>query len=292
MADYQSIYSGEQVDEGISRALTLTRLDGTTMPASGDYIVMAKLENGAYTYAPQLWSTLPAVSATSGSANFFTINNYACSISGNTANFVIDAGRVPYSTTVGDDDTSISQSIYKKISDINSLLNTLNANYVAHTTTCNSNGLEDFTDDNTHFYHISGTAIKRWNSVSTSLTSHITATVSVNDTSRSIHLTADQISILDNSKTHLNDISNATYAYHLKGATERAMLDKWMGDSSVTGSIASLQTQVNSRLKEAFKVSETAPTEHNILWIDSANKVLKYYDENTAAWATVPVAYS
>lgn len=60
MADYQSGYTGSIIDEAVSRALTLTRLDGTVIENGNEtYVVVASGNNNNYSYRPVKFSQMP-----------------------------------------------------------------------------------------------------------------------------------------------------------------------------------------------------------------------------------------
>lgn len=282
MADYKSQYSGEEIDNAVSRALTLTQLDGTVISdRNASYIVLATVSDDGYQYKPFLWKNLPIQSDETATNKLITINEYGTDGS-NVMNYTINAGRVPFAETVSDDSTKRSNSVYSKIINLETLANATDTALTAHKQ-LNASASKTTTDDDNTFYHISGTLIKRWNDANTNLGEHTA--------NSAIHLTTTQAEIINKAKTHYDDIINSSFTYHLKSG-ERATLNKWMGDSNSSDSILYLQTQLKSCLTASFQVSETAPTNKNILWIDSANKVLKYYSDESSAWVIVPVAYS
>ena len=60
MADYQSGYAGSIIDEAISRALTLTKLDGTVLEDGNEtYVVVASGNGNNYSYHPLKFSQMP-----------------------------------------------------------------------------------------------------------------------------------------------------------------------------------------------------------------------------------------
>ena len=60
MADYQSSYTGSVIDEAISRALTLTKLDGTVLENGNEtYVVVASKKDGNFSYHPLKFSQMP-----------------------------------------------------------------------------------------------------------------------------------------------------------------------------------------------------------------------------------------
>lgn len=60
MADYQSSYAGSVIDEAVSRALTLTKLDGTVLENENEtYVVVASKKNGNFSYHPLKFSQMP-----------------------------------------------------------------------------------------------------------------------------------------------------------------------------------------------------------------------------------------
>lgn len=60
MADYQSSYIGPIIDEAVSRALTLTKLDGTVLENSNEtYVVVASKKDGNFSYHPLKFSQMP-----------------------------------------------------------------------------------------------------------------------------------------------------------------------------------------------------------------------------------------
>lgn len=281
MADYKSQYSGEEIDNAISRALTLTQLDGTVITdQDASYIVLATVSENGYQYRPFLWKNLPIQSNETATNKLITINEYGTDGS-NIMNYTINAGRVPFAETVSDDSTKRSNSVYSKIISLETLAKATDTALTAHKQ-LNASASKTTTDDDNTFYHISGTLIKRWNDANTNLGTHTS--------NSAIHLTTAQTEIINKAKMHYDDL-DANFTYHLKSG-ERTTLNNWMGDSSNTNSILYLQTQLKSCLTASFQVSETAPTNKNILWIDSANKVLKYYSDESSAWVIVPVAYS
>lgn len=277
MADYKSIYSGEEIDTAVGRALTLTQLDGTVISdKDASYIVMATVKDGAYQYTPKQWNNLP----TQVPNKTLTINNYGADSS--TTNYILDAGRIPFAETISDEAEKRQNSVYNRIIQLEKLANATDVSLKNHTTLTASTSTPIADNDST-YYHISGTLIKRWNTTKTDLADHINNT--------DYHLTPIRAQDIANAKTHYNDVNDSVFKYHLK-AGERDTLNKWMSDSSNVDSILYLQTQLKKCLTASFQVSVTAPTNKNILWIDSENKALKYYSDVANDWVTVPVAYS
>ena len=277
MADYKSIYSGEEIDTAVGRALTLTQLDGTVISdENASYIVMATVKDGAYQYTPKQWNNLP----TQVPNKTLTINNYGADSS--TTNYILDAGRIPFAETISDEAEKRKNSVYNRIIQLEKLANDTDVSLKNHITLTASTSTP-IADNDPTYYHISGTLIKRWNTTNTDLTNHINNTA--------LHLTSPQAQDIANAKTHYNDVNDSVFKYHLK-AGERDTLNKWMSDSSNVDSILYLQTQLKKCLTASFQVSTTAPTNKNILWIDSENKALKYYSDSANDWVTVPVAYS
>ena len=277
MADYKSIYSGEEIDTAVGRALTLTQLDGTVISdQNASYIVLATVKNGAYQYTPVQWNNLP----TQVPNKTLTINDYGADSS--TTNYTLDAGRIPFAETVSDEAGKRQTSVYNRIIQLEKFANITDASLKNHITLTASTSTT-IPDNNSTYYHISGTLINRWNTTNINLTKHIDNTA--------LHLTSTQAEDIANAKVHYNDVNGPDFKYHLK-AGEREALNKWMSDSSNVNSILYLQTQLKKCLTASFQVSATAPTNKNILWIDSKNKVLKYYSDAANDWVIVPVAYS
>ena len=279
MADYKSIYSGEEIDTAVGRALTLTQLDGTVISdKNASYIVMATVKDGAYQYTPVQWNNLP----TQVPNKTLTINNYGADSS--TTNYTLDAGRIPFAETVSDEAGKRQDSVYNRIIQLEKLADATDTSLKNHITLIASTSTT-IADNDSNYYHISGTLIKRWNTTNINLTNHINNTA--------CHLNPTQAQDIANAKIHYNDINDPdpVFKYHLK-AGERETLNKWMSDSSNIDSILYLQTQLKKCLTASFQVSTTAPTNKNILWIDSENKVLKYYSDVANDWVIIPVAYS
>ena len=237
---------------------------------------MATVKDGAYQYTPKQWNNLP----TQVPNKTLTINNYGADSS--TTNYILDAGRIPFAETISDEAEKRQNSVYNRIIQLEKLANGTDVSLKNHITLTASTSTT-LADNDSTYYHISGTLIKRWNTTKTDLTDHI------NDTD--CHLTPANAQDIANAKVHYNDVNNSVFKYHLK-VGERDTLNKWMSDSSNVDSILYLQTQLKKCLTASFQVSTTAPTNKNILWIDSENKALKYYSDSANDWVTVPVAYS
>ena len=106
-----------------------------------------------------------------------------------------------------------------------------------------------------------------------------------------IHLSDTDIQLLKSCQTHLKDITDTVnpFQYHLSG-TDRTFLTNLQSDGD--NSIIVIQNNLATKIDSAFEISNKPITNQKKLWIDTTNKVLKYYDPTAKDWVIVPVAYS
>ena len=289
MADYQSSYAGSVIDEAISRALTLTKLDGTVLE-NGDetYVVVASKTGDNFSYHPLKFSQMPVqvVPKEEGSTiafQLFTINGRGPDPN-NPGAYVLNAGRIPYEKTAGDNEELVNKSVYSK-------LETVDKRSIKTETDLNNHienklaldNLNQLAQNNTNFYHIEGKVCQKWNDSINEADKH--------RSNSAIHLSDTDIKLLKSCQTHLNDITDTVnpFQYHLSG-TDRTFLTNLQ--STGTNSIIAIQNNLATKIDSAFEISNKPIANQKKLWIDTEHKVLKYYDPTANDWVTVPVAYS
>ena len=289
MADYQSSYAGSIIDEAVSRALTLTKLDGTVLE-NGDetYVVVASKTGDNFSYHPLKFSQMPVqvVPKEEGSTitfQLFTINGRGPDPD-NPGAYVLNAGRIPYEKTLTDNEELVNKSVYSK-------LETVDKRSIKTETDLNNhienklalNNLNQLAQNNTNFYHIEGKVCQKWNDSINEADKH--------RSNSAIHLSDTDIKLLKSCQTHLNDITDTVnpFQYHLSG-TDRTFLTNLQ--STGTNSIIAIQNNLATKIDSAFEISNKPIANQKKLWIDTEHKVLKYYDPTAKDWLIVPVAYS
>lgn len=289
MADYQSSYTGSVIDEAISRALTLTRLDGTVLEDQNEtYVVVASKKDGNFSYHPLKFSQMPVqvVPKEEGSTiafQLFTINGRGPEGS-NPGAYVLNAGRIPYEMTIGDNPNLIKDSVFQHLKDVIDLSNTTKTNLNNHIENKLSlDKITELAENDTKFYHIEGKVCHKWNQTIQNADRHI-------EDINAIHLTEAQKTLLVNCQTHLNDITQPVPANHLS-SSDRAFLTD-LQSSSGDNSIIKIQNNLANKIDSAFEIGSEPPSNQKKLWIDTANQVLKYYHPTEKRWIIVPVAYS
>lgn len=288
MADYQSSYAGSVIDEAISRALTLTKLDGTVLEDGNEtYVVVASGNGNNYSYHPLKFSQMPVQVLTQNGATttfqLFTINGRGPEGS-NPGAYTLNAGRIPYEMTIGDNPNLIKDSVFQHLKDVIDLSNTTKANLNNHIENKLSlNKITELAENDTKFYHIEGKVCHKWNQTIQNADRHI-------EDINAIHLTEAQKTLLVNCQTHLNDITQPVPANHLS-SSDRAFLTD-LQSSSGDNSIIKIQNNLANKIDSAFEIGSEPPSNQKKLWIDTANQVLKYYDPTAKKWIIVPVAYS
>ena len=291
MADYQSSYTGSVIDEAVSRALTLTKLDGTVLEDQNEtYVVVASKKDGNFSYHPLKFSQMPVqvVPKEEGSTiafQLFTINGRGPDPN-NPGAYVLNAGRIPYEKTDGDNPDLIAGSVYQKLKTVDDRSTNTDTNLNNHTGIENQlplNKLNRLSENDTKFYHIEGKVCHKWNQSIDKADEHR------NDTT--IHLSNTDIKLLKSCQTHLNDITDTVnpFQYHLSG-TDRTFLTNLQ--STGTNSIIAIQNNLATKIDSAFEISNKPIDNQKKLWIDTEHKVLKYYDPTAKDWLIVPVAYS
>lgn len=288
MADYQSGYAGSIIDEAISRALTLTKLDGTVLEDGNEtYVVVASGNGNNYSYHPLKFSQMPVQVLTQNGATttfqLFTINGRGPEGS-NPGAYVLNAGRIPYEMTIGDNPNLIKDSVFQHLKDVIDLSNTTKTNLNNHIENKLSlDKITELAENDTKFYHIEGKVCHKWNQTIQNADRHI-------EDINAIHLTEAQKTLLVNCQTHLNDIAQPVPANHLS-SSDRAFLTD-LQSSSGDNSIIKIQNNLANKIDSAFEIGSEPPSNQKKLWIDTANQVLKYYDPTAKKWIIVPVAYS
>ena len=289
MADYQSSYTGSVIDEAVSRALTLTKLDGTVLE-NGDetYVVVASKTGDNFSYHPLKFSQMPVqvVPKEEGSTiafQLFTINGRGPDPN-NPGAYVLNAGRIPYEKTLTDNEELVNKSVYSK-------LETVDKRSIKTETDLNNhienklalNNLNQLAQNGTNFYHIEGKVCQKWNDSINEADKH--------RSNSAIHLSDTDIKLLKSCQTHLNDITDTVnpFQYHLSGA-DRTFLTNLQ--STGTNSIIAIQNNLATKIDSAFEITNKPIANQKKLWIDTDNKVLKYYDPTAKKWVIVPVAYS
>ena len=292
MADYQSSYAGSIIDEAVSRALTLTKLDGTVLEDGNEtYVVVASKKDGNFSYHPLKFSQMPVqvVPKEEGSTiafQLFTINGRGPEES-NPGAYVLNAGRIPYEKTLTDNEELVNQSVYSK-------LETVDKRSIKTETDLNNHienklaldKLNQLAENDTNFYHIEGKVCHKWNESIQNADDHIADTA--------IHLDQTDRGLLTDCQTHLNDITNTVnpFQYHLSGADRTFLTNLQDTTGAIENSITKIKNDVATKIDTAFEIGSSEPTNQKKLWIDTTNKVLKYYDPTAKKWIIVPVAYS
>lgn len=288
MADYQSSYTGSVIDEAISRALTLTKLDGTVLEDGNEtYVVVASGNGNNYSYHPLKFSQMPVQVLTQNGATttfqLFTINGRGPEGS-NPGVYVLNAGRIPYEMTIGDNPDLIKDSVFQHLKDVIDLSNTTKTNLNNHIENKLSlDKITELAENDIKFYHIEGKVCHKWNQTIQNADRHI-------EDINAIHLTEAQKTLLTNCQTHLNDTTQSVPANHLS-SSDRAFLTD-LQSSSGDNSIIKIQNNLANKIDSAFEIGSEPPSNQKKLWIDTANQVLKYYDPTAKKWVIVPVAYS
>lgn len=288
MADYQSGYAGSIIDEAISRALTLTKLDGTVLEDGNEtYVVVASGNGNNYSYHPLKFSQMPVQVLTQNGATttfqLFTINGRGPEGS-NPGAYVLNAGRIPYEMTIGDNSDLIKDSVFQHLKDVIDLSNTTKTNLNNHIENKLSlDKITELAENDTKFYHIEGKVCHKWNQTIQNADRHI-------EDINAIHLTEAQKTLLINCQTHLNDTTQPVPVNHLS-SSDRAFLTD-LQSSSGDNSIIKIQNNLANKIDSAFEIGSEPPSNQKKLWIDTANQVLKYYHPAEKRWIIVPVAYS
>ncbi len=288
MADYQSSYTGSVIDEAVSRALTLTKLDGTVLESGNEtYVVVASKKNNNYSYHPLKFSQLPVQVAQDGTGTttfqLFTINGRGPE-GANPGAYVLNAGRIPYETTLGDNPELVKKSVYQYLADVIKLSNDTETNLNNHIENKLAlDKLKQLAENDTNFYHIEGKVCHKWNQSIQNADDHIAD-------ENKIHLNPMQKTLLENCQTHLNDITNQIFANHLSGS-DRSFLTN-LQSASGENSITEIKNKLATKIDSAFEIGSSRPTNQKKLWIDTIDNVLKYYDLTKNDWVIVPVAYS
>lgn len=288
MADYQSGYAGSIIDEAISRALTLTKLDGTVLEDGNEtYVVVASGNGNNYSYHPLKFSQMPVQVLTQNGATttfqLFTINGRGPQGS-NPGAYILNAGRIPYEMTIGDNPDLIKDSVFQHLKDVIDLSNTTKTNLNNHIENKLSlDKITELAENDTKFYHIEGKVCHKWNQTIQNADRHI-------EDINAIHLTEAQKTLLINCQTHLNDTTQPVPVNHLS-SSDRAFLTD-LQSSSGDNSIIKIQNNLANKIDSAFEIGSEPPSNQKKLWIDTANQVLKYYHPTEKKWIIVPVAYS
>ena len=292
MADYQSSYAGSVIDEAISRALTLTKLDGTVLENQNEtYVVVASKTGDNFSYHPLKFSQMPVqvVPKEEGSTiafQLFTINGRGPEES-NPGAYILNAGRIPYEMTIGDNPNLIKDSVFQHLKDVIDLSNTTKTNLNNHIENKLAlDKLNQLAENDTNFYHIEGKVCHKWNESIQNADDHIADTA--------IHLDQTDRGLLTDCQTHLNDITNTvnSFQYHLSGADRTFLTNLQDTTGAIENSITKIKNDVATKIDAAVESGSSEPTNQKKLWIDTTNKVLKYYDPTAKRWVTVPVAYS
>lgn len=289
MSDYQSSYAGSIIDEAVSRALTLTKLDGTVLE-NGDetYVVVASKTGDNFSYHPLKFSQMPVqvVPKEEGSTiafQLFTINGRGPDPN-NPGAYVLNAGRIPYEKTLTDNEELVNKSVYSKLDTVDKRsikIETDLNNHIENKLALDN--LNQLAQNGTNFYHIEGKVCQKWNDSINEADKH--------RSNSAIHLSDTDIKLLKSCQIHLNDITDTVnpFQYHLSGA-DRTFLTNLQ--STGTNSIIAIQNNLATKIDSAFEISNKPIANQKKLWIDTEHKVLKYYDPTVKDWVTVPVAYS
>lgn len=290
MADYQSSYTGSVIDEAVSRALTLTKLDGTVLEDGNEtYVVVASKKDGNFSYHPLKFSQMPVqvVPKEEGSTiafQLFTINGRGPD-SNNPGAYTLDAGRIPYAQTLTDDLTLRTNSVYwhlKDVIDRSKNTETDLSNHIDNKLLLNE--LNKLSGNDINFYHIEGKVCNKWNDSINKADEH--------RSNSAIHLSQDDIELLGNCQKHLNDASLNFPMSHLS-SSDRSFLTELQDTTGMKeNSITKIKMNIETKLDSVFEIGGSEPTNQKKLWIDTDHKVLKYYDPTAKKWIIVPVAYS
>ena len=213
----------------------------------------------------------------------FTINGRGPEGS-NPGAYVLNAGRIPYEMTIGDNPDLIKDSVFQHLKDVIDLSNTTKTNLNNHIENKLSlDKITELAENDIKFYHIEGKVCHKWNQTIQNADRHI-------EDINAIHLTEAQKTLLTNCQTHLNDTTQPVPVNHLS-SSDRAFLTD-LQSSSGDNSIIKIQNNLANKIDSAFEIGSEPPSNQKKLWIDTANQVLKYYDPTAKKWVTVPVAYS
>lgn len=290
MADYQSSYTGSVIDEAISRALTLTKLDGTVLENENEtYVVVASKKDGNFSYHPLKFSQMPVqvVPKEEGSTiafQLFTINGRGPDPN-NPGAYVLNAGRIPYEMTIGDNPNLIKDSVFQHLKDVIDLSNTTKTNLNNHIENKLSlDKITELAENGTKFYHIEGKVCQKWNEGINKADEH--------RSNLAIHLSQNDIELLGNCQKHLNDASLNVPVSHLSSSDRSFLTELQDTTGTKENSITKIKMNIETKLDSAFEIGGSEPTNQKKLWIDTDHKVLKYYDPTAKKWIIVPVAYS
>ena len=290
MADYQSSYTGSVIDEAVSRALTLTKLDGTVLENENEtYVVVASKKDGNFSYHPLKFSQMPVqvVPKEEGSTitfQLFTINGRGPDPE-NPGAYVLNAGRIPYEKTLTDNEELVNKSVYSK-------LETVDTRSIKTETDLNNHienklaldNLNQLSKNDINFYHIEGKVCNKWNDSINKADEH--------RSNLAIHLSQDDIELLGNCQKHLNDASLNIPVSHLSSSDRSFLTELQDTTGTKENSITKIKMNIETKLDSAFEIGSSEPSNQKKLWIDTANQVLKYYDPTAKKWVIVPVAYS
>ena len=290
MADYQSSYTGSVIDEAISRALTLTKLDGTVLENENEtYVVVASKKDGNFSYHPLKFSQMPVqvVPKEEGSTitfQLFTINGRGPD-SENPGAYVLNAGRIPYEKTLTDNEELVNKSVYSKLEivDTRSIKTETDLNNHIENKLALDN-LNQLSKNDINFYHIEGKVCNKWNDSINKADEH--------RSNLAIHLSQDDIELLGNCQKHLNDASLNIPVSHLSSSDRSFLTELQDTTGTKENSITKIKMNIETKLDSAFEIGSSEPSNQKKLWIDTANQVLKYYDPTAKKWVIVPVAYS
>lgn len=290
MADYQSSYTGSVIDEAVSRALTLTKLDGTVLEDQNEtYVVVASKKDGNFSYHPLKFSQMPVqvVPKEEGSTitfQLFTINGRGPDPD-NPGAYVLNAGRIPYETTVGDNPELIKDSVFQHLKDVIDLSDTTQTilnNHIENKLSLDK--ITELVENDTKFYHIEGKVCHKWNDSINKADEH--------RSNLAIHLSQDDIELLGNCQKHLNDASLNVPVSHLSSSDRSFLTELQDTTGTKENSITKIKMNIETKLDSAFEIGGSEPTNQKKLWIDTDHQVLKYYDPTAKKWIIVPVAYS
>lgn len=290
MADYQSSYTGSVIDEAISRALTLTKLDGTVLENGNEtYVVVASKKDGNFSYHPLKFSQMPVqvVPKEEGSTitfQLFTINGRGPEES-NPGAYVLNAGRIPYEKTLTDNEELVNKSVYSALDTVDKRSTTTETDLNNHIENKLAlDNLNQLANNGTNFYHIEGKVCQKWNDSTNEADKH--------RANSAIHLSQDDIELLGNCQKHLNDASLNVPVSHLSSSDRSFLTELQDTTGTKENSITKIKMNIETKLDSAFEIGGSEPTNQKKLWIDTTNKVLKYYDPTAKNWVIVPVAYS
>ena len=290
MADYQSSYAGSVIDEAISRALTLTKLDGTVLENENEtYVVVASKAGDNFSYHPLKFSQMPVqvVPKEEGSTitfQLFTINGRGPDPE-NPGAYILNAGRIPYEKTLSDNEELVNKSVYSK-------LDTVDKRSIKTETDLNNHienklaldNLNQLSKNDINFYHIEGKVCYNWNDSINEADKH--------RSNSAIHLSQDDIELLGNCQKHLNDASLNIPVNHLSSSDRSFLTELQDTTGTKENSITKIKMNIETKLDSAFEIGGSEPTNQKKLWIDTDHKVLKYYDPTATKWVIVPLAYS